>query len=341
MRLVLALVLASLLLSGCAAVTQTETQSITVVRPTTETVTATETTLRTMTQELTRTSTETITRHSTETITDTETTTISRPVTVQPLTFTETLTKVVTPSPTTVTSTKTLTVTDTADQTVLRLQYMMLSWEVNRRAGNGMDAKLFVTPDDESVTQKVTEIAGGRGLTANERWSDYWRLYDWVVSNISFSPPIWYPVLPDKADGTLQWEYDYWRYPKETIKFGFGHSQDMATLLTSMLRDYDEKQYAVWVINIVLGDTEGQKIGHAAVAIPVLAGQLCILDPAAKYYTKNQSGGFGSRAAATALYEWLALYPFALSPIRIFSDVEYEEFTSPDQFLRWEEARIG
>ncbi len=158
-------------------------------------------------------------------------------------------------------------------------QYVGLKQEIDVRLGlTQEDKQSFITPNDSSVSAKVLEITGVYSGNVSEIWRDYKRLYSWVVSNISYSYDSYMPILPESISGGLIWHQDYWRMPEETLEDETGDCEDMAVLLASMLRSYNEGEYAIWALRIRSGD-----VGHVAVAFPVQGGRLTILDPAGNY----------------------------------------------------------
>jgi hypothetical protein len=213
--------------------------------------------------------------------------------------------------------------------------YASIRDEINHRLGFGEDAQKFVTPDDSSVKNLVSQITGGWSDTSN--WNEYWidvkSMYDWVVNNIKYSYDSPLPVMPVQLGGPLYWREDYWRYPSETISAKHGDCEDQAILLTSMIRCYGGSKYAVWTIELT-----GTSSSHLAVALPVLGGQLTILDPAGKFYTRNWFGGITSKDVRNAVNEWIQYWSSQIGNPKvnlIFSDAEYKSFSSTDEFINW------
>lgn len=212
--------------------------------------------------------------------------------------------------------------------------YVGIAEVVNRRLGDTCaDKKSFITPDDGSVAAKVLTITGGSSSDANEQWSGYDAMYDWVRTNIKYSYDSRLPRLPVIPNaGLLYWQNDFWRMPSETLEDETGDCEDMAVLLASMIKDYTQSTYTCRVII-----WHSQESGHAAVAIPVTGGSLAILDPAG-----NQTIGFGGHQSisATAI-EWLGKWPSesGIHVSAIFSDTECEAFASTDEFVAWASSR--
>ena len=204
--------------------------------------------------------------------------------------------------------------------------------EVNRRLGYWEDRKLFVTPDDAAVGAKVQAVTGGFSDTVSGQWADYRHMYDWVVDNIEYNSDSRSPYLP-LANGSVSWQQEYWRMPRETLGDEKGDCEDMATLLASMILNYTSSaDYPCWCITWVSNDS-----AHAAVAFPVQGGKLTILDPAGKYYTTDTPGSLGSEDVSTAVADWLAhCQPEpGIRVSGVFSDTVYEIFATTAEFVQW------
>ena len=212
-------------------------------------------------------------------------------------------------------------------------QYASLKRQVNARSGDTPeDKQSFITPNNSSVSAKVLEVTGGYSEDINEYWRDCERLYQWVVNNIVYSYDSYMPILPQSISDDLVWQQDYWRMPEETIEDKTGDCEDMAVLLASMLRNYNEGKYQIWVLVIRSGE-----LGHAAVAFPVQGGRLAILDPAGNYYT-GQYGALQSESISTAVNNWLSNWQREMPDaeiVKVFSEDVYEEFSSTAEFVTW------
>ncbi len=212
-------------------------------------------------------------------------------------------------------------------------QYASLKEQVNVRLGDTPeDKQSFITPNNSSVSAKVLEVTGGYSGDVSDYWRDCERLYRWVVNNIVYSSDSYMPVLPETVSGEIIWQQDYWRMPGETIEDKTGDCEDMAVLLTSMLRSYNEGEYQVWALRIRSG-----ALGHVAVAFPVQGGKLTILDPAGNYYT-GQYGSLGSSSVSTAVNNWLSHWQSKMPGAEItgvFSEDIHKEFSSTAEFITW------
>ena len=212
-------------------------------------------------------------------------------------------------------------------------QYGDLKQQVNVRLGDTPeDKQSFITPNNSSVSAKVLEVTGGYSGDVNDYWRDCERLYQWVVSNISYSYDSYMPILPETISDGLVWQQDYWRIPEETLGDETGDCEDMAVLLASMLRSYNEGKYRVWVLRIRSGAS-----GHVAVAFPVQGGKLTILDPAGNYYT-GQYGSLGSSSVSTAVNNWLSHWQSEMPGaeiVGVFSEDVHKEFSSTAEFITW------
>jgi len=215
-------------------------------------------------------------------------------------------------------------------------QYASLKEQVNTRLGDTPeDKQSFINPSNALVSEKVLEITEGYSGDVSDYWRDCERLYRWVVNNISYSYDSYMPILPESISGGLIWQQDYWRMPEETIEDETGDCEDMAVLLASMLRSYNEGKYQIWVL--VIRSSVPEVKGHAAVAFPVQGGKLAILDPAGNYYT-GQYGSLDSSSVSIAVNKWLSHWQSEMPDaeiIGVFSEDISEEFSSTAEFITW------
>ena len=228
---------------------------------------------------------------------------------------------------------------DTAENesTQILSQYAALGNQIIVRLGlTPEDRQSFITPDNPAVSATVQEIAGAYSEDADEYWRDCERLYRWVVDNISYSHDSYTPVLPGNISGELTWRQSFWRMPEETLEDETGDCEDMAVLLASMLRNYNEGNYRVWVLTIRSSDPEVP--GHVAVAFPVAGGKLTVLDPAGNYYTGHPYRSLRSESASVAVSRWISHWEDDLPGAQIvgaFSETDHQEFSSTAGFLAW------
>jgi hypothetical protein len=213
-------------------------------------------------------------------------------------------------------------------------EYANLRAQINVRFGNTtQDIQSFITPNNQTVQDKVQEITGGYSSDVNEYWRDCERLYRWVVNNISYSYDSYVPSLPLTLSGELNWFGECWRTPEETLEDETGDCEDMALLLASTLLSYNEGDYAIWLLTISSPDG-----AHMAVAFPVAGNELTILDPAGNYYTGWQYGTLSSEPIQTAANNWFSHCSSELPGAEIvqaFSDDFDEHFDSTDEFIAW------
>jgi len=216
-------------------------------------------------------------------------------------------------------------------------QYAGLRKKINVRLGlTPQDKQSFIIPSNSSVSTKVQEITGSYTGNVDKIWRDYKQLYLWVVNNISYSCDSYMPVLPGTISGELIWHKGCWRMPEETLGDKTGDCEDMAVLLASMLRSYNEGKYRIWVLIIRSSDPE--VAGHVAVAFPVAGERLTILDPAGNYYTGYQYGSLRSESASVAVNQWLSHWATKMPGAEIveaFSENSHNQFSGTDEFLTW------
>lgn len=223
------------------------------------------------------------------------------------------------------------------DNNLILEKYASFKREIEYRVGiNKQDAQGFITPNNNLVSEKAQEITGGYSEDTQEHWRDYYRLYQWVVDNISYSHDSNIPLLPESLTGELIWHGSYWRLPEETLEDATGDCEDMAVLLVSLLSSYNQGKYEIWGISISSPDGSG----HVGAAIPVKGGKLTIVDPAGNYYTG--SGSLSSESCSVAVNKWLSHWE-SKSPeafiSAVFTDDFYHEFNNTAEFLAWIEAR--
>lgn len=118
-----------------------------------------------------------------------------------------------------------------------------------------------------------------------------------------------------------------------SLVFNLPSARYQALLLASMIRNYGGKKYAVWVI-----EWAGASSAHLAVAVPVLGGDLAILDPAGRFYTKDQYGRLTHKYSGSAVKEWVDYWSTQQKNIQItlaLSDTEHQTFSSTNEFIEW------
>jgi len=225
------------------------------------------------------------------------------------------------------------------DNALMLGQYASFKREIEYRAGViKQDCQGFITPNNNLVSEKAREITGGYSEDTNERWRDYYRLYEWVVNNIHYSYDSNIPLLPESLTGELIWHKSYWRLPEETLIDKTGDCEDMAVLLVSLMRSYNQEKYTIWGIRISSGVPDASS--HIGVALPVEGGRLTIVDPAGNYYTG--SGSLSSESFSVAVNKWSVHLESKIPEgfiSGVFTDDFYYEFNNTAEFLTWIEGR--
>jgi len=213
--------------------------------------------------------------------------------------------------------------------------YANLRDQINQRILH-LDVGDFITPNDTSVESVVFSITGGWSDPSDwdEYWSDVEAMYQWVVSNIAYRSDGLFPILPSVPSGSVQYDPEMWQFPNETLGLMEGDCEDMAILLTSMMRSYNDEQYAVECIWI-----EGSLGAHVAVQFPVEDDELTILDPAGQYFTKDLYGDLTSEEISTEINNWLDRWkPLMGSDVRVdrvFSSYVDQSFSSTSEYVAW------
>jgi len=224
-----------------------------------------------------------------------------------------------------------------AEQEQMLSDYASLRALINLRLGIKEIGQRFITPDDPEISARVQEITEGYSEDPKEFWGDYGRLFRWILKEVDYSSDSALPILPDSINGTLEWRNDFWRTPVETIRDGTGDCEDMSTLLTSMLLNYNQRRFTVWMIGIqTFGATPKR---HIAVAIPIEDNQLTIFDLSGRYYTPFANmGGIGTQEVALAIADWTTHLKDEMPGAQvylIFSEDIYQEFTNTQEFIDW------
>ena len=217
--------------------------------------------------------------------------------------------------------------------------YGNLRNQVNNRAF-GTDGKYFITAQDPTVNNLVTQITGGWSNTSdwNECWTDTKMMYDWVVNNIEYRSDGLYPVIPSTPSGSVEYRQEIWQLSNETLDLKQGDCEDMAILLASMIFCYNGGEH--WTECIIISGSES---AHMGVQIPVAGDELTILDPAGKYYTQTLYGDIDMKDISTEINNWLTYWKPTLGNDvrvdRVFSDYLDKSFSSTSEYTSWMSSR--
>ena len=213
--------------------------------------------------------------------------------------------------------------------------YAELSYLINQRSQH-LDISKFITPDDPSVKQTVTQVTGGWSNPAdwNEFWNDIKAMYNWVVNNIDYRYDGLYPVLQSSPTSTVSFVAEMWQFPNETLTERKGDCEDMAILLTSMIRYYGAEKY--WTESIWIACSLN---AHVAVQIPVSGNKITILDPAGKYYTSDTWGNLVQKDLSTEISNWLNYWKPSIGNdvyvYRLFANYVDKTFASTSEYVSW------
>ncbi len=192
---------------------------------------------------------------------------------------------------------------------------------------------LLITPEDLAVKNKVEEITGGWSDPTD--WAEYWQevkmMYDWVVSHIEYRYDSLYPILPEDPTQPVTQFDEMWQFPNQTLDLRKGDCDDMAILLASMIYSYSNMEHWVECITITQ---------HIAVYIPVADDEICILDPAGRYYTNTGHPFYEitSKDISEEVHAWLDYWSDGIeNPIVewIFSMYIWKDFWHTELFISW------
>ena len=205
------------------------------------------------------------------------------------------------------------------------------------------DLSYLITPTNPAVVSLVQNITGKTGNTTdpNSYWKDIKAMYDWVAANIKYRVDSLYPVLPDNpadaVNGLTQTDSAS-QYPNETLAFRAGDCDDIAALLTSMIRCYFSNQFLVECIWIT-----GANAGHVGVVIPFSGDQIVILDPIRGYYSHDTLGNIALNMISSEIYNWLNLWRSSLGNdvhvYRVYSDYMDKAFNGTEDYINWMYSR--
>jgi len=215
-----------------------------------------------------------------------------------------------------------------------KMAYERLRDEVNHR-WDLQNLETFITPEDPSVSSIVVDITGG--WSNHSDWGEFWNelkvMYDWVIDNIKYRYDGLFPNLPDEPSSTVDYWNEMWQFPNETLNLEKGDCEDMAILLCSMIRSYNDMEYETECIGIT-----SSTIGHLAVQCP-LDDKLVIFDPAGQYYSSDFWGDIVFNEISTEIDNWLDYWkPEMGNDVYVdlvFSDYFYKTFISTGEYLDW------
>jgi predicted nuclease with TOPRIM domain len=200
--------------------------------------------------------------------------------------------------------------------------YFEIRYQLNQRSQQ-YDIELFITPNDTSVQQTISQVTGGWSDPSD--WAEYWTdlkaLYDWVVNNIPYNYDGLFPVLPSIMSGDVEYATEMWQFPNETLSLERGDCEDMTILLCSLVRGYSQECWTDCVLIV------SSSSGHAAVQIP------------GHYYTSDISGNLVSKDISAEITSWLNYWKPQMGNdvrvYRVFSDYMDQTFSSTNEYTSW------
>jgi hypothetical protein len=219
------------------------------------------------------------------------------------------------------------------------VDYQYVRSKLDQRLMRG-DLRSLITPNDPEVMNLTYSITGKTGNTTdpNSYWKDIKSMYDWVNTNIEYRDDGLYPNLPDNpadviTDG-LQQTDQMAQLSNETLHVKMGDCEDIAILLTSMIRAYFNNQFLVECIWIT-----GQNAGHVAVVIPFSGDQIVILDPIRDYFSHDTLGNIALNTISSEIYNWMQIWRPSLGNdvhvYRVFSDYMDQYFNGTEEYINW------
>ena len=216
--------------------------------------------------------------------------------------------------------------------------YQRLRDTINHRWGL-QDLENFITPRDSTVDTLVLNITGG--WSNPDDWDEYWydlqAMYNWVVNNIEYSYDGLYPNLPYDPTGSVDYWAEMWQFPNETLDLGWGDCEDIAILLCSMIRCYNNME--LWTECISIANS----FGHVAVQCPIEGDKVVIFDPAGLYYSCDSWGNIIFIDISTEIDNWLNYWkPEIGNDVYVdlvFSDYIHKTFVSTDDYTAWMYSR--
>ncbi len=201
----------------------------------------------------------------------------------------------------------------------------------------------IITPDDPEVTAITRSVTGSDGNSTEEiNWGDIKAIYDWVNVNIQYREDGLYPILPDNPSVVMTKGLEHTdqmaQFPNETLSLRMGDCEDIAALLSSMLRCYFNKHFTVECVWIT-----SETSGHVAVVIPFSEDKIVILDPVRDYYSRDTLGDMALNTISTEIYNWMNIWRPSmgndLHVYRVFSDYMDTYFDSTEQYINWMYSR--
>jgi len=175
-------------------------------------------------------------------------------------------------------------------QNVLSLNGLLLSY-------TSLEQAFSRTLNEEAVNEvssTVNSVTGG----STSFWPSIEKIYNYITSNVKYANDVDMPYISpynhtniDGFDYIISFETstvrNYVQTPKLTLEIKQGDCEDQAILAYSMIKYYMKHvvgtEYSLYIASIEFSD--GSE--HVSVFLPVQGGQVCIIDPAGSYLTKE------------------------------------------------------
>uniref|UniRef100_A0A7C3J4A4 Transglutaminase-like domain-containing protein n=1 Tax=Candidatus Methanomethylicus mesodigestus TaxID=1867258 RepID=A0A7C3J4A4_9CREN len=175
-------------------------------------------------------------------------------------------------------------------------------------------SRVFSSNEYHDISSAVAIATGNN----KDGWSSYQKIYNYIHNHIKYAYDVSAIILSyssvTSTSGPLagrelvtgisfQETNNYVQTPRQTLNLKQGDCEDQAVLCYMMIK-YHMTQIQGTNYNLYLAEIRfNDGSGHVAVFLPVINGQLCIIDNAGNYLTSNW-GSITQRNARTELHNY-------------------------------------
>ena len=175
-------------------------------------------------------------------------------------------------------------------QNVLSLNGLLLSY-------TSLEQAFSRTLNEEAVNEVFSTVNSATGGSTSF-WPSIEKIYNYITSDVKYANDVDMPYISsynhtniDGFDYIISFETstvrNYVQTPKLTLEIKQGDCEDQAILAYAMIKYYMKHvvgtEYSLYIASIEFSD--GSE--HVAVFLPVRGGNVCIIDPAGSYLTKE------------------------------------------------------